>query len=139
MKKDLSKKVAGLRQGLQVLLDKGFYETTVQVCDFKATMHILTDGEEILISQALKDVDFVTREKMRVVEFLAHAVSQVGDMAFETLEEARDFFSLCTEPLRNEFAKAYQSIVPKGEEQIKALMGELKNSPGVQMASASGS
>lgn len=139
MKKELSKDAATLRQGLQSLLDKGFYEESVQVLDFKAVMHILTDGEEVEVSVALRDCDLITREKQRVIEFLSHAVSEVNGISFEDLPEARKFFSLCTAPFREAFIKSYHTIVPKGEAQLKQLGVELKNSQGPEKASVSGS
>ena len=128
MKKDLTEAVAGLRQGLQALLEKGFYEEVKKVGSWDVTMHILTDKEESEVANYLKNLDIVTREKTRPTIYLAHAVSSVAGIAFESLEEAVKFFGLLTPILREGFVLAYNEMVPKNELQVKALLGEIKNS-----------
>lgn len=132
MKTDLRQRVSKLKPGLQNVLDKGFYEQVAEVCGSKIKLHILTKGEEIEISRVAGAYsgpqDLITREHAKQVEHLAHAVSEVNDVCFENLEESREFFFLMSKPMMDAYIKAYQEIVPSGDELVKKLGEELKNS-----------
>lgn len=136
--KDLQKKVEDLEPALQKVLDSGFYTKEVTVLGTIAKMHVLVKDEIIEVNSiAGRSQDIMTRQHLLNIWAVCHATSEAAGIAFKTPDDAYKFFSLMPEAMFDHWFKAYQDLVPKAEEQIKALLSTAKKSRAPREADAS--
>lgn len=139
MLSDLKKRVEELEPALQKVLDAGFYTKSVKVLGTDAVMHVLVKDEIIDVNRlAGQSQDIMTRQHLLNVWAVCHATSEVAGLSLKTPDEAYKFFSLMPEAMFDHWFIAYQSIVPKAEAQIKALLTAAKKSQTPREADASG-
>lgn len=142
MKSELEKLVLKFQPALQRVLDAGFYEVEDTVAGFTCTLHVLVKDEMADSSKRAGEMcnnDILTRQHFLNIWLMAHAYSIVQGVKFADVKEAFDFFKSMSEQMFELWMAKYNEIIPKGKEQIDALVQGIKNSPGVQKDGASGS
>lgn len=142
MKSDLEKLVATFQPALQRVLDAGFYEVEDTVAGFTCTFHILVKDEMADSSKRAGEMsgnDIITRQHYLNLWLMAHAFSVIQGVRFADVTEGFAFFKAMTELMFEKWMQKYNEAIPKGKEQIEALVQGIKNSPGVQPDGASGS